>query len=213
MSGRKIIKGLNEAIDWNRGRSRTKIDLKLAKKIVRLVDKGLPAGLGQPKPGKMCVEAVVCYALGEDHGDEPSCVDPSLSNTKIDLNDDPRWSSKQSRARGLRRLAIAQLGSRGKFNDGDFWDHVTECLFEIEKDQLLDRLSRATRRDDLNLVTHNKDYYTHENVVGFFHGLNRTLSHNACLHLAAEVMVQALIRMKIPGTKFLHLVPYKGAPK
>jgi hypothetical protein len=88
----------------------TKPTKKHARKIIELLSYGLIDGLGTPEPGKMCVEAAVCYALGEKHGESPTCVGKAVRNTKISLND-AGWSSKQARAKGLRRIAVAQLGS------------------------------------------------------------------------------------------------------
>jgi hypothetical protein len=85
---------------------------KIAQKILSLLDAGLTHGLGSPKPGKMCIEAAVCFAFGLPHGDEPPCVGRAVRAFKIRLNDS-NWSSNQARADGLRRLAIAQLGSDG----------------------------------------------------------------------------------------------------
>jgi hypothetical protein len=87
-----------------------KIDKKLARKILSIVDKGLVKGIGEPVPGEMCVEAAVCYAWGLDHSDEPPCVGEAVRHAKIALND-TNWSSSKARAKGLRKLAIAQLGS------------------------------------------------------------------------------------------------------
>jgi len=89
------------------------INAALIAKIHSLLDAGLVGGLGQPEPGKMCVEAAINYALGRDHGDDPGCVIEPLRRLKIRLNDSSHWTSNQSRASGLRRLAIAQLGSKG----------------------------------------------------------------------------------------------------
>ncbi len=96
-----------------------KIDLNVARKLLKTVDAGLVRGLGNPKPGEMCVEAAVCYALGLEHGDDPGCVAPSLRALKIRLNDS-RWSSKAARAKGLRRLALVQLGSVGTLDEKEF---------------------------------------------------------------------------------------------
>src|SRR3989449_8977757 len=82
----------------------------LAAKVLEVVDAGLIKGLGKPIPGQMCVEAAVCFALGEPHGDEPSCVGAAVRAFKIRLND-ARWSSNAARTKGLRELAVAQLGS------------------------------------------------------------------------------------------------------
>lgn len=82
----------------------------LARRVLEVVDAGLSHGVGDPIPGKMCVEAAVCYALGQAHGDDPICVDQYVRTFKITVNDE-NWSSKKARAIGLRRIAIAQLGT------------------------------------------------------------------------------------------------------
>lgn len=51
--------------------SATIIDLTIAKKVLKTVNAGLVKGLGESEPGKMCVEAAVCYALGLPHSDDP----------------------------------------------------------------------------------------------------------------------------------------------
>jgi len=91
----------------------------IAMKVRDVVDAGLVGGIGNPIPGQMCVEAAVCFALGLEHGDDPRCVAQSLRRLKIGLND-RQWSSPQARARGLRRLAVAQLGSAGVLDERAF---------------------------------------------------------------------------------------------
>jgi hypothetical protein len=89
------------------------ITKELIEKIDLVLSRGLSKGLGNVD-GKMCVEAAICYALGEPHGDKPSCVEETEVNPfKITLNDSSRWVSEASRAVGMRSLAIAQLGSKG----------------------------------------------------------------------------------------------------
>jgi hypothetical protein len=73
----------------------------------------------------MCVEAAVCFALGLPHGDDPGCVSAPLRRLKIRLNDS-RWSSDRARAAGLRRLAVAQLGSKDVLDDAEFVRRVVE---------------------------------------------------------------------------------------
>src|SRR3990167_3433678 len=97
----------------------------VARKVLSVVDKGLSKGLGNPKPGEMCVEAAVCYALGLPRGDDPSCVAPALRAVKIRLNDS-NWSSKQARAKGLRRLAVAQLGSASHLDEKEFRRRIVD---------------------------------------------------------------------------------------
>jgi hypothetical protein len=82
----------------------------VAAKVLNAVDAGLTSGMGIQEPGKMCVEAAVCFALGLPHGDNPPCVGEAVRSAKIRLNDS-RWSSDAARAKGMRRVAIAQLGS------------------------------------------------------------------------------------------------------
>jgi len=101
------------------------ITREIATKVRDLVDVGLVSGMGEPEAGKMCVEAAVCFALGLPHGDDPKCVSEPLRRLKIRLNDS-RWSSNQARAAGLRRLAVAQLGSRGVLNNKEFVRRVIE---------------------------------------------------------------------------------------
>jgi hypothetical protein len=84
----------------------TKITRKIAAKVLETVDAGLSKGVGVREPGSMCVEAAACYALGLPHGDDPGCVSAPLRQLKMNLNDRD-WSSKEARAKGLRRLALA----------------------------------------------------------------------------------------------------------
>ena len=105
------------------------ITREIAAKVLHVVDQGLSKGVGTRKKGdvqgEMCVEAAVCYALGLEHGDDPGCVSAPLRALKIRLNDS-NWSSKAARAKGLRRLALAQLGSKGHLDDKEFVRRVVD---------------------------------------------------------------------------------------
>jgi hypothetical protein len=94
-----------------------------AAKIIELLQHGLVEGVGKPEPGKMCVEAAVCYALGEPHGDTPTCVGSAVRAFKIRIND-AKWPSNQARAEELREIAIAQLGSN-EIDQREFAKRVT----------------------------------------------------------------------------------------
>lgn len=102
----------------------------LAIKILSVVDKGLVNGLGSPTPGAMCVEAAVCYAMGLEHDDQPPCVSSSLRTVKICFNDASGWKSNKARAKGLRRLAVAQLGTNKNFNEKKFIKRMIEMVLE-----------------------------------------------------------------------------------
>jgi hypothetical protein len=92
-------------------------------KILSLFDMGLRSGLGTGKPGDMCVEAVICNVLEDRNADDPKCVSRVLRALKIRLNDSS-WSSNDSRAQGMRRLGIAQLGSAGFLDENEFIQRV-----------------------------------------------------------------------------------------
>ena len=102
------------------------ITREIATKVRDVVDKGLVHGVGRPVPGQMCVEAAVCFALGLPHSDDPPCVSRAVRSLKIQLND-LDWSSDGARAKGLRRLALAQLGSE-VIDDADFSRRVIEIV-------------------------------------------------------------------------------------
>ena len=99
----------------------------LAQKVLDTVDAGLVCGLGKPIPGQMCVEAAVNYAMGLPHDDKPACVSPAVRALKIALNDE-NWTTSAARAKGLRRLAIAQLGSAGVVDDIEFVKQLSELV-------------------------------------------------------------------------------------
>lgn len=87
-----------------------------AEKVLKVVDKGLCTGLGDAAPGHMCVEAAVCYALGgeemfQEHEDRPPCVKDDVIEFKITVNDNGPFKDNKERAKALRRISIAQLGS------------------------------------------------------------------------------------------------------
>ncbi|EJN07912.1 hypothetical protein PMI42_07442, partial [Bradyrhizobium sp. YR681] len=106
------------------------INVEIAKKVLAVVDAGLVHGMGKPVPGQMCVEAAVCYAMDLPHGDDPACVSRGLRRLKIRIND-ARWSSNEARTKGLRRLALAQLGSRDVLDDREFAKRVAALAIRV----------------------------------------------------------------------------------
>jgi len=112
------------------------ITLPIAAKVLETVDAGLVSGMGRPVPGQMCVEAAVCFALGLPHGDEPACVSPAIRALKIMLNDS-EWSTNAARAKGLRRLALAQLGSKNNFDNYEFARRVSLLTIQVIVPQAL----------------------------------------------------------------------------
>jgi hypothetical protein len=120
------------------------VDKNAALRVLGVLKKGIVNGLGNPIPGQMCVEAAVSYAMGYEHSDKPRCVSDYISNLKIALND-RGWSSNFIRAKGLRRVAIAQLGS-DEIEDRDF----AEAFYRAFLRRLLPiytKLSRIKKRN------------------------------------------------------------------
>jgi hypothetical protein len=106
------------------------ITIEQARKVLSVIDAGLCYGKGVPTPGQMCVEAAVCYGLGLPFGDDPECVEASIRTFKINLNDKP-WSSSEARAKGLRRIGIAQLGSKGTVDGREFVKRLAEKVIRV----------------------------------------------------------------------------------
>jgi len=90
------------------------------KKFINYCQLGLVKGLGKPVPGEMCVEAAIALAHDFPHQDQnPSCVPEEAAECKIALNDCDAWEGNKSRAKGMVKIGIAQLGSN-KLKDGEF---------------------------------------------------------------------------------------------
>ena len=124
----------------------TEITETVARKVLETVDAGLVKGIGRQEAGSMCVEAAVCYALGLPHGDNPACVSRALRALKIRLNDS-NWSSPQARAKGMRRLAVAQLGSAGVLDDKEFRRRVVNLAIRKSVPDAL-RAAASVCKDD-----------------------------------------------------------------
>lgn len=84
----------------------------IRRRLLPLLDAGLPVGLGHNAPGAMCVEAAISVAAGEPFGDRPTCVHPVGRSFAIRLND-ANWPSNAERAEALAPLAMAQIGTAG----------------------------------------------------------------------------------------------------
>lgn len=155
----------------------------LIKKLLATVDAGLTAGLGVPEPGKMCVEAAISFALGEPHTDGPSCVHPVVRARNIVLNE-CAWSSDLARARGMRRVAIAQLGS----TEIDYMRYV-RILAQYTQGQIVPLGSQSAAKYAKSAARYAK-YAAKSDYV---------------LSLAAEIMVRALQECGSPGCAWLWL--------
>jgi hypothetical protein len=203
-----------------------KITKDVATKVLDVVDKGLCAGQddgkyddkGRPKPGHMCVEAAVCYAFGEKHGDDPKCVYSLVQNMKITINDLRNvWKNNKDRANGLRRLAIAQLGSKEIFKSNKkLQKELKRELSKIFFRNFSHQFAQEGYETALNLPRYLKVTLISEEKYG-----NLGISAAADLENLAspdrksvlafcEDFVQLLVKFKVPGTKFLYLTENKN---
>ena len=109
-----------------------------------ILAKGLSLGLGSPDE-QVCIEAAICQVLGLPHGDDPKCVASTVRSFKIRLNDS-NWSSPKTRARGLRDLGLAQLGSLGVVEDFEFSTRLAQKTIQVLLPELFRDL--ANERED-----------------------------------------------------------------
>ncbi len=235
------------------------IDEKFASKVLGIVDKGLSYGLGMPETGKMCVEAAVAFASGEDHNDHPTCVDESLANIKINMNDELDWKDNKDRAKGLRRVAIAQLGSAGRFDSEKFTAELNKLAGPYQlaaaKKRAIDESKGTLDDSNESLAEHKSELkriarqiasikkaiaklkkakslkaavlqgYKSQAALDNSSSIGVDLAQqieqsgvngNKACHIAAELVTKALVKLKIPGTKYLYLTKKKtkkGAKK
>lgn len=205
-----------------------KVDATLCSLVLHVVDKGLVGGtVGKRKPGEMCVEAAVAYASGEPHHDHPSCVYDELASLKINLNDELTFKSNAHRAKALRRIAIAQLGTA---NQKGFWGAFKKALekrfakigapiaAKLEAPYLA-RLKKAKTLEEVQDIVHNiptevtddagwlrdPEYLT-DGPANHYDEYSSALTVEQYI----EVFVQALIDVKTPGSKFLSLTKGKA---
>lgn len=169
----------------------------IARKVLDTVDAGLVKGVGVARPGRMCVEAAVCYALGLPHGDNPGCVSRAVRSLKIELND-ADWSSNAVRARGLRRLALAQLGSRDALDDHEFARRCAELVIRKHVPAAL-RAAAATHTNEKH----------RDAVIAAAERCEREGSQNAAA--AARVVIEAAADAATSATSAAHAAAIDAA--
>lgn len=98
-------------------------------KFDKILERGLCSGVGSPY-GQMCVEAAITQAMGLPFNDEPECVTKIIRLFKIEINDKD-WSSPQARAKALRNIGIAQIGTKGIVNGQEFLIKLTSKIIQV----------------------------------------------------------------------------------
>jgi hypothetical protein len=188
-----------------------RINLNFCKKLLNVIGKGLVGSLGDPQPGEMCVEAAVAYVANEDHNDHPVCVDESIAVDMIELNDDPGWQSERERARGLRRAALAQLGTnQTKFNVVVYRERMRDACEAFYIRETLKALPKAERTVEMvdELKSGFQHRYAYANCPVDFANIAEDLTdwpRQKCLRAGAEAFVKVMEEMKTDGSKYLCL--------
>ena len=202
------------------------VNVEIAQKVIDAVKPGLVAGLGKQIPGQMCVEAAVCFAYGLPHSDNPPCVGQNVRSLKIHLND-CNWSSNQSRAKGMLRLSVAQLGS-DQIDQDEFRKIVQKMTIQkflpliLRKAGMNEAADRCEAEGTMESAyaaraahaAYNAAYYAAHaasaaavravHAVLAIHYIASELGEHI-LHDFAEEVVQILISMKSPGCEYLYL--------
>ena len=199
-----------------------KLNLRIARKVLSTVDAGLVRGLGKPIPGQMCVEAAVNYAIGNKHGDDPKCVGKAVRDFKIKLNDCD-WSSNEARTEGMRRLAIAQLGSDsldqmefGKLLFLRGTQQLLSWVFRQEakrlKDKKLDdlasRMEQAQSFDEARSVA--KDAYTYAYTCAYAYAYTYTYAYAYAYASTYAYAYDAAYAYAKRGDKLLRITAQVG---
>jgi len=197
------------------------INQNLVNKIHSFLDKGVTPGLSKdPKPGSMCLEQIVSYALEEEINDKPSCVGKQVRWFVVSLNDCD-WSSPSARAEGIRDLAIAQLGS-DSLNQDEFRDKLRFAVItkllpsmfrdlgeekwekeikSLEKVKVLEEARKAAR-DALSNINYYNSPYTDCNFINYAADVTKT--GDKYFKMAAHLVIEVLKDMKSSGCQFLN---------
>lgn len=180
-------------------------------KFDELLTRGLSHGLGEPN-GQMCIEAAICATLGLDHGDDPKCVSEAVRRFKIALND-KKWSSPQARARGLRDLGLAQLGSLGVVKDDEFLGRLSEKLIRVLVPQLFREVFPgnqacldAATRCELEGTKESAKAATNAAAAATAYAAKaaaNAAAKDTYLVLTAQLVLEVLRELKSPGVSLL----------
>jgi len=101
-----------------------KITIQHVTNLLSLLTRGLINGAGETK-NEFCIQQAIHRVLDDDldgqHSDAPpvTCISGRINNFGICMNDQEGWIDEKDRANGLRRFAIAELGS-AKVSYSDF---------------------------------------------------------------------------------------------
>ena len=199
------------------------ITKQLCQNALCIIDRGLSNGI--QSDGKVCIEYAISIASGTpEDKDGPTCVHPSLRSFKINLNDGYIYDDEAHRAKVLRRIGIAQLGT----NKGFSWVKFSKALTKWQ-DEFVANWNEAnvpkvavtkTQRAIVLNALNTLDSDDLSDAASVLEDLNsEAVSFTAADDLLSdypekiddyvEGIVQILKKMKTPGSKFLYLTEGK----
>jgi hypothetical protein len=156
-----------------------RISLEAINNLLGFLDAGLVSGAGE-LPGQHCVQQAVSMAVASIKTDSPWCVHQRIRQLGIHLNDTPGWSSEQARSKGLRRFAVAEMGTEENFDIKDF------------NERLAQKLDVANSEDPSSIFAH-----------WFEHLQNWPTRELAMTHFA-NICADIFLEMETPGSEYLH---------
>jgi hypothetical protein len=172
-----------------------KLTIASIKNLLDIISGGLRSEEGSAGiPGDFCVQQAVNTAMHGGTDDRPHCVGSVVRNLGITLNDSQGWSSDKARADGLRRFAVAELGSD-----------------EIDQVRVQALMRKKFREKHPNYLER-----------GAWDGMiswalcptsMETKDEETVLKGLAEMAVQVLKELKSPGTRYLYLCESKRDPQ
>jgi hypothetical protein len=157
------------------------------------------------------------------HGDEPKCVGYAVRRFKISLND-AEWSSNEARADGMRKIAIAQLGSdtidqivfSEKMAMGAVTRLLPDYLRRIGMNEYADKCAAAknlseAKAADAAYAARAAAYAAYAAYAARAAAADAAYAESPdyYLRLSAEICLDVLIEMKSPGCEFLFLCDVK----
>jgi hypothetical protein len=209
---------------------KTQIQKSVVQLLIETVMAGLKSGVGIQIPGRMCVEAAVCYAFGEPHGDKPICVGSQVRDYGVTMND-CIVSSDAQRSKMMIRFSIAQLGS-AELYQGEFSRRMAVKTINRILPRAF-RLAAESQTDPIHKAELNRHADLMENAESSKAAAARAAADNAgsaayaaraanasnaayaaadaaadaIMALSCELAVEVLTEMKSPGVEWLHLIP------
>ena len=183
-------------------------------KFDAILSRGLCSGVGD-RDGQMCIEAAICAALDLPHGDNPSCVEPAIRSYKIALND-KTWTSPKARAKGLRNLGIAQIGSNGVVDGHEFTKRLAKRTIQVLLPEMVRSIPRLAKQAQLAKVCEREG--TFEAAIDLGRALYAAAFYAAAplkkrtdkyLLLSASLALEVLCELKSPGCEWIDWVVTK----